>query len=137
MAVSHKKAPGVYLDLVRAFPLRPIRSDKELAEAIKVLDSLVDRETLAPAERDYLDVLSNLVEKYEAEEHPMAPVSDAAMLRHLIEAKQVSQAEVAKATGIDEATVSLVLAGKRTLSRGHIGKLAHYFGIEPGAFAFE
>ncbi len=35
--------------------------------------------------RDYLDILTDIVEKYEADEHPMPPVSDAAMLHHLIE----------------------------------------------------
>jgi len=137
MAVANKKNRDVYFELVQAFPLRPIRTDTELAAAIKVIDSLLDKEALSNPERDYLDVLSDLVEKYETEAHPMAPVSDAAMLRHLLEAKEVPQAEVARATGIDESTLSLVLAGKRNLSRAHIGKLARYFGVEPGAFAFE
>src|SRR5438105_1417748 len=133
MAVSKKKVRDAYLDLVQAFPLRPIRSDEELGEAIKVIDSLLDRESLSPAEQDYLDVLSDLIEKYEGEEHPMTPVSDAALLRHLIEARGVTQTQLSKRTGIDETTLSLVLAGKRNLSRGHIGKITHYFGVAPGA----
>ena len=66
----------------------------------------------------------------------MAPVSDAEMLRHLIEAKGVSQTEVADATGIAVSTISEVLQGKRTLNRGHIGKLAKYFSVPPDVFAF-
>ena len=90
------EAPAAYLKLVRTFPLRPIRSDDSLDRAIAVINSLLDRDDLSPAEADYLDVLSDLVERYETEEHPMEDVSDADMLQHLIEAKGVTQAEVAR-----------------------------------------
>ena len=137
MAIANKTKRADYLELISEFPLRPIRSDAELDRAVKMIDSLVDKDKLSAGEQDYLDVLSDLVEKYEAEEHPMAPLSDAAMLRHLIEAKGVTQTEVAEKTGIDQTTLSLVLAGKRNLSRSHIARLSQYFGVEPGAFAFE
>jgi len=125
-----------YFELVLQFPLRPIRSDAELDEAVRMVDSLLDRRDLTPEEEDYLDVLGDLVERYEGESHPMAPVSDAEMLRHLIEAKGVSQTEVAEATGIADSTISEVLKGKRSLNRSHIGKLARYFSVSPEVFAF-
>jgi len=125
-----------YFELVRQFPLRPIRSDAELDEAAGMVDSLLARRDLAPEEEDYLDVLGDLIERYESEAHPMAPVSDAAMLRHLIDAKGVSQTELSKASGIADSTISEVLKGKRSLNRGHIGKLAQYFGVSPDVFAF-
>jgi HTH-type transcriptional regulator/antitoxin HigA len=128
---------NIYLDLIRRFPLRPIRSDRELEQAIQMVDSLIDRDDLDTDEQDYLDVLSDLVERYESEQHPLAPVSDAQMLQHLIEAKGVTQVETAKGTGIAESTISEVLAGKRTLSRTHIGKLSRYFHVGPGVFRFE
>ena len=66
----------------------------------------------------------------------MPPVSDAELLRHLVEAKGVSQTEVSRATGIADSTISEVLAGKRSLNRAHIGKLATYFKVSPDVFAF-
>lgn len=130
------KATDSYLDLVAAFPLRPIHSDEELAGAVRMVDSLLDRRDLAPEEEDYLEVLSDLIARYEGDAHPMAPVSDAEMLRYLIEAKDVSQAELARATEIADSTLSEVLKGKRSLNRGHIGKLARYFNVSPDVFAF-
>lgn len=130
------KAEDRYLDLVRRFPLRPIRSDEELNEAVRVVDSLLDRRDLASDEEDYLEVLGGLIEAYESEAHPMPPVSDAEMLRHLIEAKGVSQTQVSDATGIADSTISEVLKGKRALNRNHIGKLAKYFKVPPDVFAF-
>jgi len=126
-----------YLRLVLQVPLRPIRSDEELDRATRMIDALLDKEERNQDEQDYLDVLSDLVERYESEEYPMAPVSDAEMLRHLIEARGVSQADVARDAGIAESTVSEVLAGKRNLSRSHIGKLARYFSVAPGVFRFD
>ena len=123
-----------YLEWIREFPLRPIRSDKELRDALSVIDRLLDANQLVREEQDYLDVLGGLVQRYEQERHPMPQVSDAEMLRHLIEAKNVTQAQVARATGIAESTVSALLAGNRRLNREHIEKLAQYFHVGARAF---
>ncbi len=125
-----------YLELVRTFPLRPLRTDAYLDAAVAVIDSLIDRDELTAPEQDYLDVLGDLVEAYETETVPMTPVGDADVLRFLIEQKGITQAEVAKQAGIAESTISEVLAGKRMLNRSQIGKLARYFHVAPGAFAF-
>jgi HTH-type transcriptional regulator/antitoxin HigA len=132
MAIKREK----YLDLVRQFPLRPIRSERDLDRAIRVIDSLIDRPSLSSDAQDYLNVLSDLVEAYEAEHYPMAKVSDARMVRHLMEAKSVNQTEVAQATGIANSTISAVLKGVRQLTREHIGQLAIFFHVDPGVFLF-
>lgn len=128
------KTEDRYLDLVRQFPLRPLRSEADLDAAIAVIDALIDRPQLTAPEQDYLDVLSDLVEAYEAEMVPMRPVGDAELLRFLIEQKRVTQARTATGAGIAESTISEVLAGKRKLNRTQIAKLARYFHVEPGAF---
>src|SRR5205823_3797087 len=132
MAIKREK----YLDLVRQFPLRPIRSERDLDRATEVIDSLIDRPSLSSDEKDYLNVLSDLVEAYEEERYPMAKVSDARMVRHLMEAKSVNQSEVARATGIANSTISAVLKGARHLTREHIGQLAIFFHVDPGVFCF-
>ena len=58
-----------YFELVRRFPLRPIRSERELDNAIAVIDDLIARLARSAEADDYLDVLSDLVEKYESEHH--------------------------------------------------------------------
>lgn len=123
-----------YLELIRQHPLRPIRSEDELVRAIAIIDSLIDRDELAPDEEDYLDILGDIVEKYETEHHPMPPVSDAEMLRHLIDARDTTQARVAEETGIAESTISAILTGKRGLNRKHIEALARHFKVNPAVF---
>jgi len=86
----------------------------------------------AAAAQDYLDVLSDQVEAYEAEAVPMRPVGDADLLRFLIEHEGVTQAAVAAGAGIAESTISAVLAGKRKLNRGQIAGLARIFTSNRG-----
>src|SRR5271156_2377122 len=76
---------AVYLALIRRFPLRPIRSDDELDAASAIIDELTDRDDLSPTEADFLDVLGDLVEKYEDQHVEMPQVSDAEMLRSLMD----------------------------------------------------
>jgi HTH-type transcriptional regulator/antitoxin HigA len=123
-----------YYALVQELPLKPIRSERELDRAIAMIDRLLDRGNLAPEQQDYLDVLSDLVEKYEEEHHPMPPVTGAEMLRYLIEIREVSQADVAAETGIAESTLSEILSGKRALGARYMPALARYFHVNPGVF---
>ncbi len=128
--------PARYLTLIRRFPLRPIRSEAELDRAQAVIDELLDHGRLDPAEQDYLDVLGDLVEHYEDAQHAIAidDLSDADMLEHLIEAKGVTQAEVARSTGIAESRISEVLSARRRLTREQVEQLAIYFHVPPGVF---
>lgn len=125
-----------YLRLVQEFPLKPIRSDAELNAAIARLDVLLDLESLRPGEKDYLDVLSTLIAEYEEEHLAFEPVSDAAMLKHLLESQATTQADVARKTGIAHSTISDVLAGKRPLNRRQIAKLCAHFKVDAGLFHF-
>lgn len=125
----------LYLKLIRKFPLRPIRTDAELDRAIAVVDALVVRmNELAPEEQDYLDILSDIVEKYESEIDPEPIVPPHVMVRELIAFRGATQAEVARATGIGESVLSEILRGKRKMGRKTITTLAGYFKVDPGLF---
>jgi HTH-type transcriptional regulator / antitoxin HigA len=125
--------PSRWLELATEFELRPIRTDEELDRAIALVDRLTDLETLTPEEQDYLLVLSDLVADYE-DEHEPDDATPADVLRHLIEAKGVSQTEVARGTGLSDATISHILAGNRPPSRKAIAALSAYFKVEPAVF---
>ena len=136
LATLYGETQDTYLALIRTFPLRPLRSEADLDEAIAIIDALAVKDVLSDAEADYLAVLSDLVEQYEAEAHPMPPTSDAALLQHLLEAQVVTPVEVAQATGLATATLAAVLAGTHQLTREQIGTLARYFQVSPSVFAF-
>src|SRR6516165_12790782 len=124
-----------YLELVIAFPLVSIKSDEQLYEAQNVMDQLLARGELDVGEEMYLDALSDLVAAYEDEHYAIEPASDADMLRHLMEAKDVTQAQLSRDTAIPKSTISEVLAGKKPFSRQMIHKLAVYFRVDVSVLA--
>jgi HTH-type transcriptional regulator/antitoxin HigA len=126
--------PDRYFELVRKFPLRPVRSDEELNAAIKVIDSLIVRGDLDSGEQDYLDVLTDLVEKYETVEHPMPPVPESTLLRHLIEARGITQSKLAADRKILMSTISAVINDKRRLTRRQVAVISQYFGVPQSVF---
>ena len=125
-----RKERDSYLELVQAFPLASIKSDEHLTEAQKVMDRLLAKGTLDDGETMYLDALSDLVAAYEDAHHAIEPASDADMLRHLMEAKGITQAQLSKDTGLPKSSISEVLAGKKPFSRQMIRKLAEYFHVD-------
>jgi HTH-type transcriptional regulator / antitoxin HigA len=133
---THTTSPDPYLKLIVRFPLRPLKNEDELSRAIAVIDSLIIRGDLDEGEQDYLEILTDIVEKYERDEHPMRRPSDAEMLRFLIEDRKITQSELAEATKIANSTISEILSGKRELTRSHVGVIAKYFGVRPTVFAF-
>jgi HTH-type transcriptional regulator/antitoxin HigA len=124
-----------YLELVQEFPLATIKSDDHLAAAQAVIDHLLARERLDDGADLYLDALSDLVASYEDAHHAVEPASDADMLRHLLEAKGISQAQLSKDTGLAKSSISEVLAGKKPFSRQMIRKLADYFHVDVSVLA--
>lgn len=123
-----------YLDCVQAFPLTSIKNDAQLKEAQAVLDRLLASK-LDEGTTLYLDALSGLVATYEDEHHAIPPASDADMLRHFMEAKDISQAELHRATGLPKSSLSEVLAGRKPFSRQMIRKLAAYFKVPVSVLA--
>jgi HTH-type transcriptional regulator/antitoxin HigA len=128
------KVSSKYLELIHAFPLRPIRSEPELDRAEVMLHQLLDASGLSGPEQDYLEILGNLIDEYERKAHPVEPPPPNQMLALSIESKGVTQTEVSRATGIPVSTISELIAQKREFNRAHIEKFCAYFGLDPKAF---
>lgn len=129
------KARDSYLELVPAFPLASIKSDDHLAEAQAVMDRLLAQAELDHGEEMYLDALSDLAATYEDAHHAVEPASDADMLRHLLDAKGITAAQLSKETGLAKSSLSEVPAGKKPFSRLMIRKLADFFSVDVSVLA--
>ncbi len=119
-----------YVKLVTAFPLASIKSDEQLQEAHKVMDRLLIRGELDGGEEMYLDALSDLVAAYEHEHYAIEPASDADMLRHLMAARGITQAQLSRDTTVPKSTISEILGGKKPMSRQLIRRFADYFQLD-------
>jgi HTH-type transcriptional regulator/antitoxin HigA len=119
-----------YRNLLLEYLPRPIRSDRDYRRALAQMEKLMVPKPGAARGR-LIEVLSTLIENYESRECPAPQVSPSQMLTHLLEARGVKCAEVAKKTGISPATLSSILAGRRGVSKAIALKLAGYFNVSP------
>ena len=134
-AVRRRKVADSYLELVMECPLASIKTESQLAVAQAMIDRLLIQGKMDDGEEMYLDALSDLVAAYEDVHCPIAPASDADMLRHLMEAKGVTQVELHRGTGIPKSTISEVLAGKKPFSKTLIRTLADFFQVDTSVLA--
>ena len=126
----NRKVADSYFNRIEEFPLTSIKSQDQLDAAQAMIDRLVMKGTLDDGEDLYLDALSDLVASYEDVHYAIPPASDADMLRHLMDARDVTQADLHRQTGIPKSTISEVLAGKKTFSKGMIRTLANFFKVD-------
>jgi len=111
-----------------------IRDDRSHKRALETIESLMAKPRLTAAESKLLDLLSRLVDDYEESIHPTPEVSPADMLKHLMEARGASQAEVARGARVLRSTISEVLKGKRAVSVENAFRLGAFFHVEPSLF---
>ena len=127
-----------YFKLVRAFPLRPIRSESEYEEAGKVLNRLLGRPDgkLSEGERDYLDALVLLVQDYDRKHSRFVPskMTPHEALRYLAKEAGLGPTALGKVLGTTHAMASLMLHAKRGISAESARILADYFKVDAGLF---
>ncbi len=123
-----------YRELVRLFPPRIIETERAYDESLKVVERLMEVERPSKDQTAYLDLLADLVETYEKQAFSLGTPTLPELLTHLLEARGLSKAQIAKESGVSATLLSDVQAGRRTLSLEAIRKLAAYFGVDPSLF---
>ena len=125
-----------YHSLFLKYKPRPIRNDREHRRVLKHVKELIGQHGPTPprAEGEWIAVLSTLIESYEVETISRRMPTPAETLEHLIESKEVTRAEVARATGIPRSTITNVLSDRRLISRENVIRLAKYFHVDPSVF---
>jgi len=119
--------------LRKALPRR-IRSEKENERYLKIVERLIKSgEQLTPEERELLDLLVVLVERFESEHYPLNAAPPAVVLRELMEARGMTLNYLAGLIG-SEGLASEILSGKREMSKAKIRRLAEFFGVTPEVF---
>ncbi len=131
--IGFNDLPTSYEDLVRLHMPRPIHDEVDLENATELIDLMAGHD-LSVDQEDYLDLLSDLVAKYEEETSPIGKgATPKDVLAWLIEEHDMSTTELGKLLG-DRSLGSRVLSGERLLSKRHIKILAEHFKVTPAAF---
>jgi len=110
-----------------------IRSDEQLEAYTQALFQLTTKARRTAAENEAVALLTLLIERYESERYPIPDASPKDVLQFLLDHNDLTQRDVADELG-SETTVSLVLSGKRPLTREHIEKLSRRFHVSPAVF---
>ena len=127
-------ATASYPELLRRAQPEIINDDRSHQRALRTVELLMKKPRLTKAEGKLLDLLAKLIDDYEETIYPTPEVSPSRMLKHLIEAKCTTQAELARQTGVPRSTISEALKGKRSISVENAFRLAEYFHVEPSLF---
>lgn len=127
-----------YQTLLQQFVPRPIGSQRAYQRTLKQIDGLMRKTKRSRAEDDLLELLATLVEQYEIRQGFTVPeLSPRDRLAGLIEARQLTQAELSRASQVPRTTINEILAGRRAISKANALRLANYFGVPTGELIAE
>jgi HTH-type transcriptional regulator/antitoxin HigA len=130
---SGTRSADRYIELLKSFPPRLIKSEEELIATQKVIDSLLDKPELTSDEQDYLNLLGTLVYEYEQKNVHIPDICGVELLKVMMAELNLRQKDLVPIFKT-ESIVSEVLSGRRRLTIAHIQKLANLFHISPAAF---
>jgi HTH-type transcriptional regulator/antitoxin HigA len=125
---------AAYGKLLRKALPRPIRTEKDNERYLQVMEHLMDLgDRMTPEQRELLDLLVVLIERFEAERYSLSAASPVEALREVMEARGIKLAGLAALIG-SKGVASEILSGKRGLSKTNIKRLAEHFRVSPEVF---
>lgn len=120
-------------EMIRRGAPHLIHSDDELATYTQALFNLTSTADPTRDDEEAIALLSLLIEQYESYTYRIPDADPIDILRSLLDQHGLSQRDLASDLG-SETTVSLILSGRRQLTRDHIARLSHRFHVEPSVF---
>lgn len=128
--IRFDELPTKYEGLVLLHMPRPIHNEIELESATELIDLMAGHD-LSPDQEDYLDLVSDLVAKYEQSTRPPAdPITPVDVLTWLMKEHGMNVTDLGKLLG-DRSLGSRILSGERSLSKKHIRIVSERFKISP------
>ena len=114
--------------------LRPISDEAGYEQMTSLMNALLD---VVGDDEDHamsglLDLVGDLVSRYERENYTIEAAEPKDALRFLIEARGLKQGDLCDI--LPQSNLSTILAGKRKISATLAGKLGKFFGISPAIF---
>jgi HTH-type transcriptional regulator / antitoxin HigA len=114
--------------------LRPIHDDAGYDQMVALMDSLLDvvGENENHKLSGLLELVGDMIAKYDNEHFPIAAMPPKDSLRFLIEARGLTQEDLSVI--VPQSNLSAILAGKRKISATLAGKLGKFFGVNAALF---
>ncbi|MGK7927920.1 MAG: type II toxin-antitoxin system HigA family antitoxin [Spirulina sp.] len=133
MTSGLKALSNYYLELIAAFPPRPITNEDEYQATQEQINKILDRPKLTEDDRAYLKILGLTIYDYE-ETHEQFPVLQGVDLIYaLLEESNLRDRDLIPILE-EEKIVREILDRDRPLTPEYITKLAEFFNISPDNF---
>ncbi len=128
----YEDVPATYVALCQTYLPRPLHSAAEGRAASALMESLAGF-PLNQDQADYLEAMAHFVDEYDrAHQRPLPKASASAVLRSLMEERDMSAADLSRVLGGSRNLGSMILRGDRSLTVAHIRTLAGHFSINAG-----
>ena len=111
-----------------------IKSKRQYATYCKSLEELVINTNKSKTTKDEIELLTLLIEKWDAEHNSFEDVDPITLLKTLMHEKKITSTELAGILNVSKGLVSDVLNYKKGLSKEVIRGLANYFKVSHEAF---
>jgi len=120
--------------LARSLP-SVIETEEENERMLAEVERLMDKgeENLSPEEGKLFKLMVRLIEDFEEHAYPIQEAAPHEVLQHLMESKEVRQADLLSIFG-SRGYTSDVVNGKRGISKEHAKTLGEFFHVSPELF---
>jgi HTH-type transcriptional regulator/antitoxin HigA len=114
--------------------LRPIHDEAGYDQMTSLMNSLLDvvGDNEDHALAGLLELVGDLISKYESKHYAIEPTEPKDSLRFLIETRGLKQDDLSAI--VPQSNLSAILAGKRKISATLAGKFGKFFGVSPAIF---
>ena len=114
--------------------LRPVHDEAGYEQMTLLMNSLLDLvgDDEEHALSGLLELVGDIVSKYEREHYAIEPTAPNESLRFLIDARGLNQDALSAI--VPQSNLSAILAGKRKISATLAGKLGKFFDVSPALF---
>jgi HTH-type transcriptional regulator/antitoxin HigA len=110
-----------------------IHTEEENDRCTAALEAILEKRNRTAEEHLLAELLTLLIEDFEAKNYALPPASPVEVVRHLMESNGLRQMDIVDCFGTPS-VVSEVLNGKRELAKAHIEKLSARFHVSPEVF---
>lgn len=123
------RLPKTYGELVTLHVPRPINDKISYENTVAIVDALAGH-ALNRDQEDYLEILGDLIESYEAENLPALPkLTGPKMLQYLLAENDLTGDDLAHLLKVDRSVAYKLVKGTRNLTTDHIRRLCERFSV--------
>jgi HTH-type transcriptional regulator/antitoxin HigA len=131
---SIARLPAAFAELCALHPPRPIHDDVDYENTAELVDQLSLQEKRTRDQDEYLETLTILIEKYDAEDFIRTQNgSPLKRLKNLLANHDMSASDLGRLLG-NRSLGGAILRGDRKISKAHAIALGAYFKLSPAAF---